>query len=65
MSRHKREECNEFCGKHLRFNQGDELFQVANVDIINGTIGVIKRLGTRKRAAKKAEAASVPAMGGK
>ncbi len=65
VSRYKREECNEFCRKHLRYNEGDEMFQVARVDIISGTLGILKRLGTRKRAAKRAEAASVPAMGGK
>jgi hypothetical protein len=65
VSRYKSEECNEFCSERLRFNQGDELFQVARVNVWGGTVGVIKRLGVRKRAAEKAEAGRVPAMGGK
>jgi len=65
VSRYKREECNEFCRERLRFDRGDELFQVANVDLIRGALGVLRRRSSRKRAAQRAEAANVPAMGGK
>lgn len=65
VSMYKEEECNEFCGNRLRFNQGDELFQVANVDILSGTVGVLARLFERRRAGKRAEEARLPVMGGK
>lgn len=65
VSRYRRDECNEFCRHHLRFQEGDELFQVAQVDLVRGTLGVLRRMGTRKRAAQRAEAAGAPAMGGK
>jgi hypothetical protein len=63
VSRYKDEECNQFCKERLRFNRGDELFQVANVDILSGTLGVLKRLRERKRAGQRADEARLPAMG--
>ncbi|MDY0002046.1 MAG: hypothetical protein RBU30_12170 [Polyangia bacterium] len=65
VSMYKEEECNRFCTERLRFNQGDELFQVANVDILSGTLGVLRRLRERKTAARRADEARLPAMGGK
>lgn len=65
VSRHKQEECNSFCNERLRYAEGDELFQVARLNMIRGIVGILRRIGVRKRAAAQVERASIPAMGGK
>jgi hypothetical protein len=49
VSRYKKEECNDFCGNLLHFPEGDELFQVSQLNLIKGLIGVMKRQKVSKK----------------
>lgn len=60
VSRYKHEACNRYCAQRLRFNRGDELFQVARLDLLKGVVEIVGRMGRRRRDAAAAEGRSVP-----
>ncbi|MFH2009058.1 MAG: hypothetical protein ABI333_20880 [bacterium] len=60
VSRYKRQECNTFCAQRLRFERGDELFQVARLNMIRGVLDIHHRRGARKRATAAARSAPTP-----
>ncbi len=51
VSRHSDEACNRFCAQRLCFQRGDELFQVARLDLIRGVMEILGRSSTRRHAA--------------
>lgn len=61
VSRHKHEACNRFCARRLRFNEGDELFQVARFNLLKGVVEILARIGSRRRDAAAAEMRRAPA----
>jgi hypothetical protein len=62
VSRHKDEVCNRFCAQRLRFHRGDELFQVARLDLVRGVYEILGRRSTRRRDAAEAKGRSEPAF---
>jgi len=61
VSRYKHEACNRFCASRLRFDEGDELFQVARFNLLKGVVEILARIGTRRRDAAAAERRRAPA----
>ncbi len=41
VSRYRREECNRFCSALLRYERGDELLQVARLNLIRGLVKIL------------------------
>lgn len=55
VSRYKHESCNRFCAAQLRFHRGDELFQVARLNLAKGIAEILGRVSSRRRDAAAAE----------
>ena len=47
VSRYRQEACNGFCSERLLYARGDELFQVARLNLFRGVVGLINRRGAR------------------
>lgn len=61
VSHYKHDECNQFCAQQLRFNRGDELFQVARFNMLKGVVEILARANSRRRGAAAAEGRRAPA----
>jgi len=60
VSRYKREACNRFCARQLRYNRGDELFQVARFNLVKGLVESLARASGRRHDAAVAERHRAP-----